>query len=178
MQQRHSWAMAQMQGDEKLRPKSLPASDNQKKAIDGMLAALDGPWDQISGALSLEFPKVVVMKYPDPEKLDAIKQVRADFKSLLEDLRRRFSRTEAQLIQEQNDMAPALEALCGLAEALDRRFSAEKRRKNLMDFSDQEHLAIQLLTDGAGQPSAVAKDDAQRFTEILVDEYQDSNRIQ
>lgn len=47
-----------------------------------------------------------------------------------------------------------------------------------MDFSDQEHLAIQLLTDGAGQPSAVAKDVAQRFTEIMVDEYQDSNRIQ
>ena len=178
MQQRHSWAISQMQGDEKLIPKYLPAYENQKKAIDGMLAALDGPWDQISGALSLEFPKVVVMKYPDPEKLDAIKQVRADFKALLEDLRRRFSRTEAQLIQEQNDMAPALEALCGLAEALDRRFSAEKRRKNLMDFSDQEHLAIQLLTDGAGQPSAVAKDVAQRFTEIMVDEYQDSNRIQ
>ena len=158
--------------------KYLPAYENQKKAIDGMLAALDGPWDQISGALSLEFPKVVVMKYPDPEKLDAIKQVRADFKALLEDLRRRFSRTEAQLIQEQNDMAPALEALCGLAEALYRRFSAEKRRTPSWISPIRRHPAIQLLTDGAGQPSAVAKDVAQRFTEIMVDEYQDSNRIQ
>ena len=178
MQQRHSWAIFQMQGDEKLTPKYLPAYENQKKAIEHMLAALDGPWDQIHGAMNLEFPRLVVMKYPDPEKLDAIKQVRSDFKELLEELRRRFSRTEQQLIGEQNTMAPALGALCGLAEELSRRFSAEKRRKNLMDFSDQEHLAIRLLTDSAGRPSQVAREVSERFTEIMVDEYQDSNRIQ
>lgn len=51
--------------------------------------------------------------------------------------------------------------------------------KNLLDFSDQEHLAIRLLVHPeSSRPTEVAKAVAGRFTEIMVDEYQDSNRVQ
>ena len=175
---RHSWAIAQMQGDEKLTPKYLPAYEAQKRALTAILKALDGPWDQIAPLLTLDYPRLVVQKYPDPGKLNAIKAVRADMKKQLEKLSALFSRTGTALLQEQNQLAPALRVLCDLAQALYRRFSAEKRRKNLLDFSDQEHLAIRLLLDTKGRPTDVAREVAQRYAEIMVDEYQDSNRVQ
>ncbi len=175
---RHTWAIGQMQGDEKLMKKFLPAYENQKRSLEAILNALDGPWDEIAPLLELEYPRLVVQKYPDPVHLSAIKAVRVDLKKQLEKLSTLFSRPGAELLQEQNALAPALRALCDLALELERRFSAEKRRKNLLDFSDQEHLAIRLLEDAQGRPTDVAKEVAQGYAEIMVDEYQDSNRVQ
>ena len=175
---RHSWAIAQMQGDEKLMPKYLPAYEAQKRALEAIADALGGPWDQIAPLLTPDYPRLVVQKYPDPGKLNAIKAVRTDMKKQLEKLASLFSRPGADLLQEQNQLAPALRELCDLAQTLYRRFSAEKRRKNLLDFSDQEHLAIRLLLDAQNRPTDVAREVAQGYAEIMVDEYQDSNRVQ
>lgn len=175
---RHTWAIAQMQGDEKLMPKYLPAYEAQKRSLIAIRDALDGPWNRIAPLLDLDYPRLVVQKYPDPTRLNAIKAVRADMKKQLEKLNALFSRPGEALLREQNQLAPALRVLCDLAEKLERCFSSEKRRKNLLDFSDQEHLAIRLLLDGQGQPTDVAKEVSQRYAEIMVDEYQDSNRVQ
>ena len=67
-----------------------------------------------------------------------------------------------------------------------RRFSAiyqaKKQQQNLMDFSDIEHYALQLLTtqdeNGTRVPTAVAKELSLQYEEILVDEYQDTNAVQ
>lgn len=175
---RHTWATQQMQGDEKLTKKFLPAYENQTRSLEAIVQALDGPWDQIAPLLELEYPRLVVQKYPEPEKLKAIQAIRKDMKKQLETMATLFSRPGAELLSEQNKMAPALHALCDLASELERKFSAEKRRKNLLDFSDQEHLAIHLLVDSLGRPTDVAKEVSQRYAEIMVDEYQDSNRVQ
>ncbi len=175
---RYTWAISMMQGDEKLVPKYLPCYEMQKKCLERMCAALDGPWDQIGSALTMEYPRVSVQKYPDPEKLEAIKAVKSDGKKLLETLQKRFSRPQKVLITEQNDLAPGLDALYTIVLTLYRRFSQEKRRKNKLDFNDQEHLAIQLLVDSKGMPTEVAKAVSAQYTEIMVDEYQDSNRVQ
>ena len=61
------------------------------------------------------------------------------------------------------------------------RLTAEKRRKNILDFADQEHLALKILTrevDGKLVPSETADLFADYFAEIMVDEYQDSNLVQ
>ena len=175
---RYEWAVSAMAGDEKLIPKYLPCYETQLSQLKCMLNCFDYPWDSIHDALSMEFPRVAVQKYPDPDFLDAIKDVKSDCKKQLEKLQMKFARHSSELIREQNAMAPALEALKELVLELYKRFSAEKRRKNLLDFSDQEHLAIKLLVDGKGSPSAVAKEVSDGFTEIMVDEYQDSNRVQ
>ena len=47
-----------------------------------------------------------------------------------------------------------------------------------MDFSDQEHYAIDLLTDGQERPTDLAKQVSSRYREVMVDEYQDSNQVQ
>ena len=66
---RHTWAIQQMQGDEKLMKKFLPAYENQKRSLEAIVQALDGPWDQIAPLLELEYPRLVVQKYPEPENL-------------------------------------------------------------------------------------------------------------
>lgn len=62
------------------------------------------------------------------------------------------------------------------------RYQEEKEKRHVLDFSDLEHKALEILytTDGDGvrHPSAIADDVAQQYREILVDEYQDSNFVQ
>ena len=49
------------------------------------------------------------------------------------------------------------------------RYDREKRRRNTADFSDQEHLAIRLLLDGDGRPTALCRRVAGRYRfQILV----------
>ncbi|MEE1114392.1 MAG: UvrD-helicase domain-containing protein, partial [Eubacterium sp.] len=77
---------------------------------------------------------------------------------------------------------PAMEELVRLVKLFRDRFSAAKRDKNLMDFSDLEHFALQILLekaeDGTWKRTAAAKELAEHFEEIMTDEYQDSNQIQ
>ena len=61
------------------------------------------------------------------------------------------------------------------------RYQKEKLERNILDFSDLEHFALKLLyteKDGALRFSTLADELAQEYTEILVDEYQDSNMVQ
>lgn len=61
------------------------------------------------------------------------------------------------------------------------RYQKEKLERNILDFSDLEHFALKLLyteKDGELLFSTLADELAQEYTEILVDEYQDSNMVQ
>ncbi len=176
---RYDWAISRMEGDELLEKQYLPCYRMQRQCLQDMLPALEGPWDEIASRLTMDYPRVAVRNYPDQGLLEAVKAVKSDGKDLLERLGHSFGRRAETLRQEQNQMAPALDALLALLGELDRRFSAEKRRKNLLDFSDQEHLAIRLLRHReTGRPTEVAQEVARRYVEIMVDEYQDSNRVQ
>lgn len=75
-------------------------------------------------------------------------------------------------------MAPAMLALIRLTREFDQAYQAEKIRRNVMDFSDQEHYAITVLTDENGAPSELARQIAGRYREVMVDEYQDTNEVQ
>lgn len=74
-----------------------------------------------------------------------------------------------------------IETLVELTEDFSERYKAVKIERGLVDFSDLEHYALEVLTieeDGELRPSPVALDFQQRFKEVLVDEYQDTNKLQ
>ena len=75
-------------------------------------------------------------------------------------------------------MAPAMRSLIELIADFSDAYQREKLRRNVMDFSDQEHYAIDILLDGEGKPTELARQVASRYREIMVDEYQDSNAVQ
>ena len=77
------------------------------------------------------------------------------------------------------DMAlvyPAMLGLLDLVEDFSRAYETAKKQRSLLDFSDLEHLAVRLLVDEAGGPTPLARQWGARYTEIMVDEYQDTNQ--
>ncbi len=80
---------------------------------------------------------------------------------------------------EQN--APMVAMMVGLARDFSARCKREKRERNIIDFNDMEHLALDILVkneDGVISYTAVADSLSDYYSEILIDEYQDSNMLQ
>lgn len=62
-----------------------------------------------------------------------------------------------------------------------KRFDEKKRKKNIINFNDMEHLALNILVKKNGdvfEYTNVADELSRRYEEILIDEYQDSNLVQ
>ncbi|PKM65569.1 MAG: helicase-exonuclease AddAB subunit AddA [Firmicutes bacterium HGW-Firmicutes-2] len=71
-----------------------------------------------------------------------------------------------------------MKTLASIIQAFSEAYQAKKADKNMIDFNDIEHFALDILLEDNGIPSEVAKIYADRFVEIMVDEYQDSNLVQ
>ena len=76
----------------------------------------------------------------------------------------------------------SLRGLVRLTKKFRVHYQEEKEKRHVLDFSDLEHKALEILyttdAEGVRHPSAIAEDVAQQYREILVDEYQDSNFVQ
>jgi len=73
-------------------------------------------------------------------------------------------------------LAPRVAALMELAVKFSVKFAAEKRLRNLLDFTDLEHFAIRILYPNG--PDDLTPIETYKFYEVLIDEYQDSNAVQ
>lgn len=89
-----------------------------------------------------------------------------------------FSRSAEALKQDMQLLAPRVEILADIVKSVISEFGSQKRSRNILDFADYEHFALSILTNEDGSPSDIAKTYRERFDEILVDEYQDTNRVQ
>lgn len=59
-----------------------------------------------------------------------------------------------------------------------RLFSEKKMSKGMLDFNDLEHFALKILTTEVEGSFPAKNYYNQRFSEVLVDEYQDTNQLQ
>lgn len=133
----------------------------------------------------------------DPAKRELAKAIRNSVKDTLSALSESYFKTPLELAVEQGKACrEPLRILLDLVLEFDRRLLAAKRERHLIDFSDMEHYALQILlkrekveeSGGTGTdrtetkyrivPSDVAMEYRQYFQEILIDEYQDSNLVQ
>ena len=133
----------------------------------------------------------------DPAKRELAKAIRNSVKDTLSDLSESYFKTPLELAVEQGKACrEPLRILLDLVLEFDRRLLVAKQERHLIDFSDMEHYALQILlkwekaeeTGNAGTdhaetkyrivPSDVAMEYRQYFQEILIDEYQDSNLVQ
>ncbi|MGB3259362.1 helicase-exonuclease AddAB subunit AddA [Paenisporosarcina sp.] len=92
-----------------------------------------------------------------------------------------FTRTPARLLQEMRMMHPLLQTLVDLTLTYGEQYRLAKSERGLVDFSDLEHFALQILTTKENDqlvPSSTAQDIMMQYKEVLVDEYQDTNRLQ
>ena len=80
-----------------------------------------------------------------------------------------------------NDMYEVLTKLEKIIIEFGEKFAKRKKDKNVVDFSDVEHFALKILLKeekGEVKPSEIAKKYQEKFEEIAIDEYQDSNLVQ
>lgn len=89
-----------------------------------------------------------------------------------------FSREADDLKADMQQLAPRVKYLARIVKDVMSEFNRKSVAKNILDFSDYEHFALQILTNEDGSPSEIAESYRQHFQEILVDEYQDTNRVQ
>ena len=118
----------------------------------------------------------------DGEKKELVKELRNQVKDIIKSLKEQFFGTliEGSVAQIQACQAP-VEKLLQLTLDFDRRLQERKQEKKLLDFSDMEHYALEILLtreDGKVVPSKVALEYRSFFEELLIDEYQDSNLVQ
>lgn len=106
------------------------------------------------------------------------KALRDQCKKEVDKLAAVYERSEEEHLEDLRQMAPAMLGLIRLTADFTRAYQKEKLRRNVMDFSDQEHYAIEILTDQNGEPTPLARQISGRYREIMVDEYQDTNEVQ
>ncbi len=112
------------------------------------------------------------------EKKEAVSYVRDRVKKAVSKWKEQYASQTIEEIEEGLlGCGPAVLMLLDLAEAFLDRYQQAKRERNLVDFGDLEHYALQVLYED-GKPSAAADELSSRYEEILVDEYQDSNYVQ
>lgn len=160
------------------------AGSNQTGAARGAQAET-ADYDALCGA----FDAVAFGRLPSkrdasvsPAKREAAKALRDSVKEALSELRTQFfCGSSVQVSRQMEGCAAAVSALVDLTLSFKTAFDEAKREKNILDFDDIEHLALQILLRGEGDgyaPTETALAYRSRFHEILIDEYQDSNLVQ
>ena len=149
-------------------------------ALRGFIRALDRSWDEVENLLPIPFPRLKPLrKYDFEERKNALVSAREGCIKACKNLCAIFDAPSEKLLLELSATAPAMRALIKLTLEFDRLYSAEKKRLNLLDFSDLEHFAVKLLSDPeTGEPTKTALAVSRRYAEIMVDEYQDVNAVQ
>ncbi|MFC4619630.1 helicase-exonuclease AddAB subunit AddA [Camelliibacillus cellulosilyticus] len=155
--------------------------------LEKILEATHGPWETLAAAFDhLTFSKLKPCRGDDIDTglKDRAKGLRDNMKEKLSQLKEElFARPVDSYLEDLQEMAPYVALLVRLVKDFGKRYAQLKHEKAVVDFSDLEHLCLQILRDPASKPgderpSDVARAYRAQFDEILVDEYQDTNFLQ
>ena len=137
-------------------------------------------WDEVVSRKNIDFGRLTFPKKADvPEITEPVKAVRSACKDLLPEKTAVFSDSADQVMEDLRRSASAARGLITLVEAFGDHFSRLKRMRRVLDFTDLEHKTLDLLLGkNRSNPTTAAVEIGNRFREIMVDEYQDSNGVQ
>ena len=118
----------------------------------------------------------------DPEKKEYVKFYRDQYKKIIGDLQKKiFKQSMEQNFEDIQLNITSINVLIELATRYYEDMKAAKKEKNIIDFNDMEHLALDILVRNEND-NMIYSDVANRlssfYEEILIDEYQDSNLLQ
>ncbi len=119
----------------------------------------------------------------EDEALDEqLRAARNRYKAEYQNLEKRYGREPSRSFSLVRMTEKPKKALLALARAFSLRFKAEMQSRNMTDFIGMEHYALNLLTeraeDGRVTRTPLARQLAEGFDEIIIDEYQDINNVQ
>src|SRR5690625_6869010 len=120
----------------------------------------------------------------DADKRKKFQVLRNKYRKRLNDTKKNlFSQYLSNHVHDMRELAPIISQLAELVKQFKTMFTEQKREKAIVDFSDLEHYCLALLVDDSStyeqmNPSSVATEHKKQFSELLVDEYQDTNLVQ
>ncbi len=149
----------------------------------GLAASAAKGWDEAEAFLSGAAFQTLrrAKKGADESAREHVKSVREHCKSVLKGAKEQiFCRAEAALLDMDSAHAVVSE-LFTLVRSFEEEYSRLKDGRGVLDFSDLEHHTLRLLCRREGGrvvPTEAARELSERFREVMVDEYQDTNAVQ
>lgn len=173
-------------------PKFRNDYEGIKRILDACDTKNDNAWNDTFIAMSsMEFENYTkgVKRLPK----DAPDYI-ADIKKRADDVRKNAKKTVQDMVssifrKENDDIKQEIKYLYNIVKSIsdivikfEEAYSNKKRDKNIIDFNDIEHFALKILIqkdeNGNDIPSDIALSYRDKFYEIFIDEYQDSNFVQ
>lgn len=151
----------------------------EKEIIDNLLCQKE--YEGLYSAIS----QMTFEKLPNAKKGSCDEDVKSKvqaFRNLVKDRIKKlqgeyFFESGADMVRDIKKTGVLLKPLIYLTMAFERQFGEDKKKENVIDFSDMEHFALKILVkDNA--PTEIAKWYQNYFETIMIDEYQDSNDVQ
>lgn len=136
---------------------------------------------------ALEFKRLPAGKKAEKEQVservqELTKNLRNQAKDLLNEIRGRyFSESLEEMTEHLRQAGEPVGVLVDLTLRFMERYREKKKEKNILDFADLEHYALEILvnhTEEGDVRTEAAKELSRQFAEIMIDEYQDSNLVQ
>ena len=137
-------------------------------------------WDDIVRNREVDYGRLTFpRKNVDADLAERIKAARNACKKGMDKKLHSFADDSLQVLQDLQQSAAGARGLVKLVKLFERDYRQAKRIRRCVDFSDLEHMTLDLLLGKSRSgPTAAAAEIGRRFREIMVDEYQDSNGVQ
>lgn len=160
--------------NEEIKPYYGTFSEDKNKILK-LYGCLNDGWDAIFNNLKeFNFSKLPSkVRNTTNENSDYVKEIRENAKSFINSLSSIFNEDADGFGKENKILLPVIKEVCSLTFDFWEKFSQMKQEQNLFDFNDLEFYTLKLLQDEEYVSSL-----RNRYIEILVDEYQDTNGVQ
>ena len=128
---------------------------------------------------SVTFSRLGSYRGEKSSMLERIKETRNTYKKQIAAVIDGYlSTSAAQLKADILNTAGVCAALGDLLCTFEEKLEAEKKRRNVCDFSDLSRYTLRLLVDAHGEDTPFAKAQKQLYDAVYIDEYQDVNAVQ
>jgi ATP-dependent helicase/nuclease subunit A len=142
-------------------------------------------WEQLCGTCAcIDFNRLKSCKKEDADELlaEQVRKLRDSVKKKAADIKKDYFRSTPEgICRDLKKLYPLAGEMARLVQDFGDLYSKAKAAKGVVDFSDLEHFALQVLSDNGSQgrtPAMPALRMRERYEEVLVDEYQDINAAQ
>lgn len=144
----------------------------------------ENTWNDIYNILSnIKFETWPRQSKTDCDLKTKCKETRDEIRDSIKSLSKRiFISSSEEVIEDISSIYDTLRILGEVILRFNNKYQESKKEKNIIDFNDIEHYALKILVKkdekGSYLPTNIANVYKEKFVEIAIDEYQDSNLVQ
>ena len=170
-------ALSLVRADEDMTKKFESSLTADLELMDGLRIAAQTGYAETAELFAAYTPVRIGRNSTSSPDLGRVQSIRAGFSDYRKELGALLAPSPAAISASMSESAHIMRALYAVISDFGEEFSAEKRRRGIIDYADAENLTLDLLTQD-GEPTALAERIASDYDEIYIDEYQDINPVQ